>query len=188
MFTIERNYAKRETEKSDWSGEVGKVTLVVDAPAKGEIAVSLNGTELPQAGVEHLLHFALQTLQDAYAGAKTLAEAQGAWALKLDRIAKGTIGVRFGGGDSVSETLRIQRQLVFDAVRAAARKAEGKTWKDSAKKAEIDAMGEEAWNAKLDAAFAKNEAHFVPLVAAEMERLAEARKTKAEARNVVLDI
>lgn len=83
---IERSY----THKS--FGPVGKVELTV--PAEGW---SIDGHELNEQAVQHLATFALQTLQDAYAGAKTSDEAQANWEKKLDRIVKGVIGVREGG-------------------------------------------------------------------------------------------
>lgn len=73
-------------------GTIGAVDLVApDGP------YTLNGTELPASSVQHLLTFALQTLQDAYAGAKDQSEATGNFNKKLDKLLSGTIGTRQPG-------------------------------------------------------------------------------------------
>lgn len=97
---IERTFTKRETPKSTWSGDVGKVKF--EAP-DGEY--KLDGKTLPAASVEHLLTFALQTLQDAYAGAEDLAEAKANWAKKRDKLVSGEIGTR-GTGSGLGEVER----------------------------------------------------------------------------------
>lgn len=76
-------------------GKIGQATLT--AP-DGEW--TLDGKPIPESGVAHLLNFALQTLQDAYAGANSPVEAQGAFEKKRDAILNGTIGVRGGGSAS----------------------------------------------------------------------------------------
>lgn len=92
-YAIARVFAKRETEKSKWNGRIGSVE------GKAEIgSFVINGKELPQASVDYLLHFALQSLQDAYAGAESMDEAVGAWEKKLAALIEGTIGVRGEGG------------------------------------------------------------------------------------------
>lgn len=106
MPTIARVYTKRATTKSDWDGRVGDATLVVP---DGEF--TLNDTPLPARAIEHLMNFALQTLQDAYAGAKSLDEARGNFGKKLAKILDGTIGVRTSGG-SESAIDRFIRQVV----------------------------------------------------------------------------
>lgn len=73
-------------------GAVGSVTLTVP-----DGAWTLNGVKLSDTAVGHLATFALQTLQDAYAGAKNAGEASAAFQKKLDRILEGKIGVREGG-------------------------------------------------------------------------------------------
>lgn len=97
MYNIIRNYAKRETEKSSWSGEIGSARLTVDA-VKEEIVVKLDGVTLPANSVEYLLNFSLQSLQDAYAGAASIEEAQGNWGKKRIALMEGTIGTRGEGG------------------------------------------------------------------------------------------
>lgn len=82
---------KRVYEHKDF-GLIGSVELTVP-----ETGWTIDGEELSPESVRHLATFALQSLQDAYAGAKTEADAKGNWAKKLDRITDGTIGTREGG-------------------------------------------------------------------------------------------
>lgn len=170
MHTITRTYAKRETSKSDWSGNIGEVVLTLGDDG----TMTLDGTKLGDAAMRHLLNFALQTLQDAYAGAKSLDEAQGNFAKKRAALLEGTIGVR-GSGDGESEATRIARKLVLAEFKLGL----GAGWKDSEKWKAFDGLTPEEQNAKLDAAFEKNEAHFAPKVRAEIARLEEARRSKA---------
>lgn len=90
-------------------GEIGSVVLVTP---DGDW--SLNGTVLPAGSVEHLANFALQTLQDAYAGSENTEDAIDAFNGKLGRIIEGSIGVRGEGAepaDPVStEAARIARE------------------------------------------------------------------------------
>lgn len=72
-------------------GLIGSVRLTV--PTEGWV---LDDVPLTAAGVTHLATFALQSLQDAYAGAKDEGEALALWEKKLDRIMEGTIGTRTG--------------------------------------------------------------------------------------------
>lgn len=81
----------RKYEHADF-GSIGSVELTV--PDTGWV---LNGKPLSDAAVRHLATFSLQSLQDAYAGAKEPADAVGNWGKKLDRIMAGTIGTREGG-------------------------------------------------------------------------------------------
>lgn len=76
-------------------GKIGQATL--SAP---DGKWTLDGKPIPEAGVAHLLNFALQTLQDAYAGSNSLLEAEAAFNKKRDAILNGTIGVRGGGSAS----------------------------------------------------------------------------------------
>lgn len=71
-------------------GRIGEVTLV----APDGLKMTLDGTELPESSVTYLLTFALQSLQDAYAGAKNADEATGNFAKRLDRVKNGEMGVR----------------------------------------------------------------------------------------------
>lgn len=168
MHTITRIYTKRETSKSDWSGNVGEVELTLGDDG----TMTLDGTKLGDAAVRHLLNFALQTLQDAYAGAKSFDEAQGNFAKKRAALLEGTIGVR---GNGESEATKVARKLVLTEFKLGL----GTGWKDSEKWKAFDALSVEEQNAKLDAAFEKNEAHFAPKVKAEIARLEKARKAKA---------
>lgn len=170
MHTITRTYAKRKTPNSDWSGNIGEVTLVLSDDG----TMTLDGTKLGDAAVRHLLNFALQTLQDAYSGAKSLDEAKGNFAKKRTAVLKGTIGVR-GSGDGESEATKVARKLVLAEFKLGL----GTDWKESEKWKAFDALSAEEQNSKLDAAFEKNEAHFAPKVEAEIARLEEARRSKA---------
>lgn len=145
-------------------GDIGKVTLT--AP-DGDYAI--DGKALPESSVAHLLTFALQTLQDAYAGAKDAAEAQGAFNGKLDKLLAGTIGTRTGGGGGVTERDKVARIIVGDWFRS----AYGKGTPERAKYDEADGPGKYAI---LDKIWADNEAVFADAVDEEVA----ARKAKAE--------
>lgn len=142
-------------------GQIGRVVLEADVKV-----MKLNGLPIPDASVEYLLNFALQSLQDAYAGAKTEAEATGAFGTKLDRLIAGTIGVRLGGGASVSEETRVARQITRAKLRAGLEKDvyEAKYKED-----------DEA----VDAVFAKNEAKLRPFVDEKLAELKREREAKA---------
>lgn len=148
-------------------GAIGKVVLEADVKT-----VKLNGKPIPEASVEYLLNFALQSLQDAYAGAKNAAEAQGAFTTKLDRLIAGTIGTR-ASGTGVTDEVRIARRIVRNAMKA-------KLGKDSPDWAEFTALSDEDANARLDEVFAKNEAKLRPIVDAELEELRKERERKAK--------
>jgi hypothetical protein len=103
---IERNFAHKAF------GAIGAAVLV--AP-DGDY--TLDGNVLPESSVRHLLTFALQTLQDAYAGAKNADEAVGAFGTKYDKLVNGTMGVR-GTGAGLDERGRMARMIVGDWFRA----------------------------------------------------------------------
>lgn len=148
-------------------GKIGDVTFTVP---KGKFAI--NGNELPDTSVAHLMTFALQTLQDAYAGAKSTDEAQGAFNGKLDKLLNGTIGTR-GSGDGADERTRVARALVRGAFKA---KVGGK----SPEWAAFTGLSDADQNAKLDAWFAQHEATFAPAVDEKLAELASARAKRTE--------
>lgn len=90
-------------------GEIGAVTLIVP-----DGTWNLNGVDLTETGIRHLANFALQSFQDAYAGADDWAEAVGLFDKKLGRVLEGTIGVREGvTRDPVkAEAIRIATRAV----------------------------------------------------------------------------
>lgn len=142
-------------------GSVGRAVLSAKVAE-----VTLNGKALPIGSVEYLLNFALQSLQDAYAGAKTEAEAKGAFDTKLDRIIAGTVGVRMGGG-GVSEETKVARQVVREILR---KKLDKEVYE--AKYKDDDAA--------VDEAFAKNEAKLRPFVDERLAELKAERDRKAK--------
>lgn len=184
MVQVTRSFAKRATEKSEWDGQISDA-VSLEVQGKG-VKFLVNGTELPEASVQYLLNFSLQSLQDAYAGAKSLVEAKTNFQKRLDGLLAGSIGIREGGG--VSEEIRIRRQFVMDVVREQSRVKEGKPWKETQKKAELDALDEATLNAKLDAGYEKQAAHFEPLVKAKLAELEAARQARKQARGVEVDI
>lgn len=156
---ITRNYTHRTF------GAIGSVEF---AYPKGKF--TLNGTELPEASVVHLMTFALQTLQDAYAGAKDQAEAEGAFGTKLDKLLTGTIGTR-GGGDGVDERTRVARSVTMAAAKARFG-AKSPEW------ATFTGLSDAEQAEKLDAWFTAFESALSPEVDAEMERRAAKRAAK----------
>jgi hypothetical protein len=157
--TVARVFTKRETEKSAWSGRIGAATLAISDKGKW----TLNDKELGAESVEYLMNFSLQSLQDAYAGADDLAEATANFEKKLAAIQEGTIGQRSSGG--VDEETRVGRKVALNALIV-------KYGKDAA-------QVKDATDESLDAIVAKNADAFAPVIAAEMDRLAEQRKAKA---------
>lgn len=131
----------------------------------------LNGNALPDTSVAHLMTFALQTLQDAYAGAKSTDEALGAFNTKLDRLLNGTIGTR-SGGDGVDERTRVARSVTMAAAKA-------KFGSKSPEWATFTGLSDDDKNAKLDGWYAANAAAFDPAVDEEMARRAAKRDAKS---------
>jgi len=148
-------------------GAIGRVVLEADVKV-----LKVNGKPVPESSVEYLLTFALQSLQDAYAGAKNEAEAKGAFEGKLAKLIEGSIGIRTGGA-GVSEETRVARQIVATMLRT----------KHEAKWNEIkDAKDKDE---QLDGIFAKNEEKLRPAVEARLEELRKERDRKAKlAKNV----
>jgi hypothetical protein len=157
---ITRNYTHRTF------GNIGSVEFGVP---KGKF--TLNGTELPDASVAHLMTFALQTLQDAYAGAKTADEATGAFNTKLDRLLTGTIGTR-GSGSGVDEVTIVQRSVTKAAAKANMG-AKSPEW------AEFTGLSDDDQNAKLDEWFAQHADALTDAVDAELESRRQKRERKA---------
>ena len=143
-------------------GTVGSVALVADVAS-----VTLDGKKLPDSSVEYLLNFALQSLQDAYAGAKTSDEAKASWDKKRDAIIAGTLGQRAASGVSVE--VSVARQITRAALKA--------MWgAKSPKWAEFTGRDDDAQETALDEVFKKNEAKLGPQVKAELKRRADAKK------------
>jgi hypothetical protein len=149
-------------------GRVGVATLTAEVGK-----VTLNEVELPASSIEYLLTFALQNLQDAYAGAESAADAIARWGKKLDRLQAGTIGTRDSAGGASAEQKMI-RSVVREQVRANATKEK---W------AAFTALEADAQAEKIDAIFAKQsddgKAAIMVIVA---ERLAEAAKRAEQAK------
>lgn len=156
-------------------GHIGKVTLEHDVKV-----MKLNGMPLGAESIEYLLTFALQSLQDAYAGAKTEAEAQAAFAKKRDAVIAGTIGTRISNG--VSEETRVVRQVVRALIKA-------KLGAKSAGWAEFTGKSDAAQDEYLDEVFAKNEAKLRPAVDKrldEIKRKREAKKALTQSTDIEL--
>lgn len=153
-FIINRTFAKRAEESA-----IGTVQL------KGKAEMTLDGVELAANSIEYLVNFALQSLQDSYAG-KDGADAKAAFADKLAKLKDGTIGMSTGG---VDPWLAIARRVFRPVYLAALEKAgKAKAYKDA------DAEGR---NAMLDAAIEKNRAMIEPMVAEEKARIAKQAET-----------
>lgn len=149
----------------------GRIGLVeVEADVK---SITIGGKELPAASVEYLLTFALQSFQDAYAGADSAEDAIGRFNKKLDRVIAGTIGVREAGDGASAETKAI-RGVVGDMLRQA------KQWQTI-----IGDLDEDKRPDMLDAIFAKQpEAKQAAIRATAQERMAEAAARKAQAKEL----
>lgn len=143
-------------------GAIGSVTFEVP---KGKF--TLDGHELPEASVTHLMTFALQTLQDAYAGAKSTDEATAAFLGKYDKLLNGTIGTR-AAGDGADERTRVARSVTMAAAKA-------KFGAKSPEWATFTGLDDDARNAKLDGWYTANAAAFDPAIEEEMARRAAKR-------------
>jgi hypothetical protein len=118
-------------------GAIGQVALTVP-----DGAWALDGAALPAESIAHLARFALQTLQDAYAGAKNEAEAQAAWAKKRAALIDGTIGTRGDGTGASMETI-VARSVMRNAAKV-------KFGKDSPQWAKFTGLADADQIAKLD--------------------------------------
>lgn len=141
----------------------------------------LDGHELPESSVEHLMRFALQTLQDSYAGSKNTDESKGAFNGKYDKLLNGTIGTR-SGGDGVDERTRVARSVVMQAAKA-------KFGAKSPEWASFTGLDDSERNAKLDAWYTANAKAFDGPIDEEMARRAAKRATKdALAKGVAFEM
>lgn len=163
---ITRTYTKRDF------GRIGEITL---AAPDGDWMI--NGNVLPESSVIHLVNFAGQTLQDAYAGAKTLEDAVAAFGTKLTRLLEGKIGLR--SSDGVDEFTATARNIVEAFLRVKWGK-ESAEWKAHEK--DVNA------NDKLDAIYAKNEKVFKPQVETKIANAQAERERKAELKMMNVDI
>lgn len=147
-------------------GRIGVTELVADVGL-----VAINGNELPASSVEYLLTFALQNLQDAYAGADNADEAKARWQKKLVRLIAGSIGIR-EAGDGATVEVRTIRAILREQVRKSDK------WKA------FKELDESVQNEKLDALYAKQaDASKAAIDKEAAKRIAEAqaRKKQAEA-------
>lgn len=108
---IERDFVLRATQDRD-AATVGRTVLELR-----DGRLWLDGTELPEASQRHLLTFALQTLQDAYAGANGTEEARGLWEKKREKLLNGTIGARGARGEAVPLETQVWRDVARQALR-----------------------------------------------------------------------
>lgn len=145
-------------------GRIGVAELVADVGM-----VTINGNEVPASSVEYLLTFALQNLQDAYAGADNADEAKARWQKKFDRLIAGTIGTR-EAGDGASVEVRTIRTILRGLVK------KSPAW------AAFKELDESVQNEKLDALYAKQDAEKKAAIDAEVKkRIAEAEAKRKQA-------
>ena len=104
---IKRTYTHRGGKTNVAFGHIADMVFV--AP-DGEY--TFNDKVIHPRGVEHLMNFCLQTLQDVYAGASDHADAVAKFNTKRDKIIGGTIGA--GGGGITSHESELFR-LAFVA-------------------------------------------------------------------------
>lgn len=148
----------------------GRIGLVELTASVGE--VKLGDTVLPQTSVEYLLTFALQNLQDAYAGAESADEAVARFQKKLDRLLTGTIGTR-EAGSGVSGEVKVRRSVMKTLL--------GKTEKGKAMLAEVG-DDKELLASLLDMVFDKqSDARKANIMADVAERIAIAKAKAAQA-------
>jgi hypothetical protein len=148
---VSRTFSKRDEDDI-----IGSVAWRIMPDASHEFAVDDGAfAPLPAASIQHLMFFALQTLQDSYAG-KAGEDAIAAWKLKAQKIVDGSIGTR-GQSSGVSLWQSIARSLVRDVVK-------------TSKAAEYKAADTDGRNAMLDEVIAKNKDKLEPAIAKEIAR------------------
>jgi hypothetical protein len=148
---VNRTFSKRDEDDI-----IGSVAWRIMPDASHEFAVDDGAfAPLPAASIQHLMFFALQTLQDSYAG-KAGEDAIAAWKLKAQKIVDGSIGTR-GQSSGVSLWQSIARSLVRDVVK-------------TSKAAEYKAADTDGRNAMLDEVIAKNKDKLEPAIAKEIAR------------------
>ena len=145
-------------------GAIGTVNLVADVAV-----VKVNNVDLPRESIEYLLTFALQSLQDAYAGAKSLSEATSNFEKKLGKLVNGEIGAR-GTGSSQSAEERMGNIVIREILK-----------KDKAAMEAYKAKSEDEQLAYVNELREKNWAKIEGIVT---ERLEEERARKAKAKDM----
>lgn len=165
---IDRVYETQNHSKLG-SGRIGVVTLACEISD-----VTLNGEPVAPAGVEHLLTFALQSFQDAYAGAADRADAVERHTAKLARVIAGTIGTHTRGEaePAINRYIRAECRRVLSA----AAKAEYKKLAPDARDDFLDAKFAAAPDATRNAITALAQARLDADIAAE-KRTAALRTT-----------
>lgn len=157
VFEVTREFVSKD------HGRIGESGWRVDVDGDAEMLRDGFWCAIPDSSRDALAVFALQTLQDAYAGKKVKAEAFGAFGKKLDAYVNGTIGSRSTSWDSVAKEFVIAALVKgepgFDKLKPDARKARVK---------EVMAKNRdsEKFKSKVDAEIAKRKA--------DAERLAKA--------------
>lgn len=164
VFEVTRDYVSKAF------GPIGQSGWRVDGSGNAEMLQGGKWKTVPASTRDALAMFALQTLQDAYAGAKTAAEAVGAFDKKLDAYVDGTVGTRATSWESVAREIitlaLVRRDPDFKKLEAAMRSA-----------LVNDALNKNMSNAK-----------FLALVNDEIaKRAEEAAKLKAMADSVSFD-
>lgn len=166
-FTIKRDFAHKEL------GAIGAITLIADVAS-----VKLNDKVLPEGAIEYLLTFALQTFQDAYAGAKTKEDATAAFDKKIKRVVEDKIGMREGGG--INEEQRVGRIIVRELINAGKAKITKEAFK---------ALSDDEKVKTLDNVLAKNLAKLSPKIANRINQMRREREErKAGIKEIELDI
>lgn len=149
-------------------GRIGLVEMEANVTS-----IKIGDKVLPDTSVEYLLTFALQNLQDAYAGADSADDAKARWGKKLDRLIEGTIGVR-EAGDGASALTKAIRSVIGESLRALGK------WKEV-----IGSLDEDKRDAKLDEIFAKQpEAKQADITAKAQAKLDEAAARRAQAKEL----
>ena len=156
-FEVTRDYSSKA------HGFIGQSGWRVNAAGDAAMLRKGDWVAVPASTRDALAMFALQTLQDAYAGAKTASECVGAFDKKLDAYIAGTVGTRSTSWESVA------REFIVAALEL--NEPTFKKLKGDDRAARITAAlaknsDKEAFRAKVDAEIAKR--------AAEAARMAEA--------------
>jgi hypothetical protein len=149
VFEITREFVSKD------HGHIGTSGWRVAQDGSAEMLDGTDWVDIPDSSRDALALFALQTLQDAYAGKTTKAEAIGSYLKKRDGYIAGTIGTRSTSWDSVARELVVASLIAGD-------KEFGKL-KGDARKARVAGVldknkAKESFKALVDGEIAKRKA------------------------------
>jgi hypothetical protein len=149
-LTIERKFGHKTY------GPIGDIVLTIPNTEGWTITTEDGEYTLGITAVTHLANFALQTLQDSYAGARSIDKAKAAFDKKLGRVIEGAIGIRATGPRDPVRSRALRNAMQFAPGKDAKAKREAaNVWLDNDPSWLADAAAEIERDARRAAAAAK---------------------------------